>query len=663
VATTQDNRLLRIDTPLGKDVLLIEGFRVQEGISHPFVIHVDAISELTKASQVTAEALIGKNALITVMLKDKAKRYFHGMISRLIQGGRGAEERFVKFQLEIVPTLARLFARTDCRIFQEKSAVDIVKQVLSDSKVEFKDALTKTYTPRDYCAQYRETDFSLISRLMEDEGIFYFFEHSDSKHLMVLADKPSANEPCPVQSSVHYQEEGGYGDREDTVLEWTVTEQLRPGLMTLRDHHFQLPNKTLEFSDPTSISRGGNSSLEIYDYPGDYAKLFVEPEKRLGKVEEEGQKLVRLRMEREEAAYEEANGTSNVRTFCSGYRFTLKDHFKGDFNQDWLLTSIQHSAVQSPEYVSDQPSAGPYSNTFTCIPYKVPFLPERVTLKPLIRGPQTAVVVGPPGEEIWPDKFGRVKVQFFWDRKGKKDDKSSCWMRVAHPWAGKNWGFVAIPRIGHEVVVDFLEGDPDQPIIVGSVYNAENMPPYTLPDNKTQTGLKTRSSKGGGSANFNEIHFEDKKGQELLRIHAEREKQEHVEKDSYEYVEGNRNLVVDLNQAETVGGDKHTTVKGERREKIGGDLSLTVTGQRNEKVGSVFAVESGQEIHLKAGMKIIIESGMQVSLVGPGGFVDIGPTGVTIQGTMVLINSGGAAGVGTAANPAIPEEAKKPSES
>jgi type VI secretion system secreted protein VgrG len=350
-----------------------------------------------------------------------------------------------------------------------------------------------------------------------------------------------------------------------------------------------------------------------------------------------------------------------VRAFCSGFRFKLMDHFKGDYNAEWLLTSIDHSGVQNPDYVSGTVEE-PYSNSFTCIPYRIPFRPERVAPKPVVRGPHTAVVVGPQGEEIWPDKFGRVKVKFFWDRDGKKDENSSCWVRVAQPWAGKNWGFVAIPRIGHEVVVDFLEGDPDRPIIVGSVYNAENMPPYTLPDNKTQTGIKSRSSAGGGSANYNEIHFEDKDGKELFRIHAEREKQEHVEENSFEYVEGNRDLVVDGDQAETVGGDKHTTVKGERREKIDGDLSLTVGGARNEKIGSVFAVESGQEIHLKAGMKVIIEAGMQISLKGPGGFVDIGPSGVTIQGTMVLINSGGAAGSGTACQPATPVDAKKPSE-
>ena len=634
MATTQDNRLLRIDTPLGADVLLIEGFQVREGISQPFAIQVDAISERTKAGQVTAEALIGKNVLITVALKDGAKRYFHGMVSRLAQGGRGAEERFVRFQLEIVPTLARLGAGTNCRVFQLLSAADIVKKVLKKYQVEIKDALTKTYTLRDYCVQYRETDLSFVSRLMEDEGIFYFFDHQESKHVMVLADKPDANPPCPVQNSVHYEEEGGFGDREDTVLDWTVTEQLRSGLMTLRDHHFQLPDKTLEVSDPTSISRGGNNQLEVYYYPGDYAKLFKDPEKRLGEVEKEGQKIVHLRMEREEAAYEEANGTSDVRAFCSGFRFTLKDHFRSDWNQDWLLTSVQHSAVQSPGYVSDEAVGQAYSNTFTCIPHKVPFRPERLTPKPVVRGPHTAVVVGAAGEEIFPDKFGRVKVQFFWDRDGNKDEKSSCWIRVAQPWAGKNWGFIAIPRVGHEVVVDFLEGDPDRPIIVGSVYNADNMPPYTLPDNKTQTGIKTRSSKGGGSANFNEIRFEDKKGDEELYVHAERNLTGIVEAEESRSVGASRTTKIYKNDTETVKtGDHSLTVsQGNREATISmGNDKLTVS------LGDV-THEVPVGTHKVDAMMVEVDGTVMITLKCGASSIQMTPASITITAPLVKIN-------------------------
>jgi type VI secretion system secreted protein VgrG len=643
VPYTQANRFLRIDTPLGPDVLLIESFQAREGISQPFAIHVDAISELTKADQVTAEALIGKNACITLTLKN-GKRYFHGMISRLIQGGRGTgkEDVFVRFQLEMVPKLARFGARTDCRIFQDLSVTDIVQKVLDGIEVNVK--LTKPHTVRDYCVQYRETDLNFVSRLMEDEGISYFFEHSDSSHVMVLADDRDANQPCPVQNSAHYEAEGGYGDREDTVGDWSVTEQLRPGLMTLRDHHFQLPDKTLEVSDPTSIQRGDNSKLEIYDYPGDYSKLFKEPEKRLGEVEKEGQKLVHLRMEREETAYEEANGTSDVRAFCSGFRFTLTDHFRAAWNTDWLLTSVQHSAVQSPNYRSDQAIGQAYSNRFTCIPYKIPFLPERITPKPVVRGPHTAVVVGPPGEEIFPDKFGRVKVQFFWDRLGKKDDNSSCWTRVSHPWAGKNWGFVAIPRIGHEVVVEFLEGDPDQPIIVGSVYNAENMPPYALPDNKTQTGIKTRSSTGGGSANFNEIRFEDKKGHELIHVQAEANLSTVVEANETRTVGGGRTTTIhkhddtltldEGNRVETItkGDDTLTVKEGDRTTTLDmGDEALTVTlgGITVKAPAGTYTLEA-LEVIIKASTHLLIQCGSSK--------IEMTPATITLTSPMINLN-------------------------
>ena len=630
---TQDKRFLRIDTPLGPDVLLIESFRVREAISQPFAIQVDAISELTKATQVTADALIGKNACITVSLKN-GKRYFHGVISRLVLGGRGIgkEADFVNFQLELVPAVALLGARADCRIFQDMSAVDIVKKVLSGIDVNFK--LTKPHTVRDYCVQYRETDLNFVSRLMEDEGIFYFFRHANGNHTMVLADNPDANEPCPVQNSVRYEAGGGYGEREDTILDWTVTEHLRPGLMTLRDHNFQLPDKTLDVSEPTSIARGGNSRLEIYDYPGDYAKFFKNPEKRLDKVEEEGHKTVRLRMEREETASEEANGTSDVRAFSSGFRFGLTDHFRSAWNADWLLTSVHHSAVQSPGYRSEEVAGQAYSNSFTCIPHKIPFVPERSTPKPVVRGPHTAIVVGPPGEEVFPDKFGRVKVQFFWDRQGKKDDNSSCWTRVSHPWAGKNWGFIAIPRIGHEVVVEFLEGDPDQPIIVGSVYNAENVPPYTLPDNKTQTGIKTRSSKGGGSANFNEIRFEDKKGDEELFVHAEKNLTGEVEKDESRSVGGSRTTTVHIDDKETVETGDHTLTvsKGDREATISmGNDKLTVS------LGGV-THEVPMGTHKIDALSVEADGTKSIKLACGASSIEMTPASITIKSPMVMIN-------------------------
>jgi type VI secretion system secreted protein VgrG len=299
-----------------------------------------------------------------------------------------------------------------------------------------------------------------------------------------------------------------------------------------------------------------------------------------------------------------------------------------------------------------------------------------VTPRPTVKGVQPAVVVGPSGEEIYVDNYGRVKVQFFWDRLGKKNENSSCWIRVSQPWAGKNWGAMWIPRIGQEVIVDFLEGDPDQPLITGRVYNAGQMPPYTLPDMQTRSTFQSRSSKGGGSANYNEMRFEDLKGSEQIFINAEKDMDLRVENDSREYVKNNRHLIVNASQFELVNADKHLHVKGKQNEKIegdssltvggglkeqvGGSVSLTVGGSRNETVGQTHAMEAGQTIHLKGDMTVIIEAGTQLSLIGPGGFVDIGPAGVTIQGTMVLINSGGAAGSAPGASPASPDTPTDP---
>jgi len=328
-------------------------------------------------------------------------------------------------------------------------------------------------------------------------------------------------------------------------------------------------------------------------------------------------------------------------------------HFNAD--GQYVITSLSHVA---DEPYGTSPQAGRenhYSNAFTCIPFGLPFRPARTTPRPFVHGSHTATVVGASGEEISTDKYGRVKVQFHWDREGKNDSDSSCWVRVGTPWAGKQWGMIHIPRIGQEVIVDFLEGDPDQPIIVGSVYNAEQMPPYTLPDNKTQSGIKSRSSLKGGVNNFNEIRFEDKMGSEQIFIHAEKDLLKSVENDATQYVGRNLTLSVAQKQTESVGSDKNAKVAGKFSEEIGGDMFHTVGGKRHEQVATVYVLDSGQEIHLTGGQKVIIEAGMQLSLIGPGGFVDIGPTGVTIQGTLVNINSGGAAGSGTPCQTTSPE--------
>lgn len=693
MAHIQEHRLIALDSPLGANVLLLQEFSGVESISRLFNFQLRLLSE---NPSIVFNKIVGQRVAISLVLPDKSKRHFNGFVSRF--SCMGGDNRFTFYHAEIVPWLWFLTRTADCQIFQQKTIPEIIKKVFQDHGFQdFQDRLQATYPQREYVVQYRETAFNFVSRLMEEYGIFYFFEHDASSHKLILADKPQVHKNCPVQYKVRLDYSGTSLVTEDVVQSWGAEEELRPGKYALTDYNFQTPNTSLMASVETVDKIGGNTQYEIYDYPGIHTKKA------------EGDALTKLRMEEEEAVHHLVTGSSNCRSFASGYKIHLDAHSRSDQNGDYLLTEVTHSASVGDSYSGTGGDAEEtYSNHFICIPASVPFRPQRVTPKPVVQGPQTAVVVGPSGEEIYPDKYGRVKVQFFWDRLGKKDENSSCWVRVSQPWAGKNWGSVNIPRIGQEVIVDFLEGDPDRPIITGRVYNDDQMPPYKLPDNMTRTTFMSRSTKGGGSSNYNELRFEDKKGSEQIFLNAEKDMDHRVENDSREYIGNDRSLIIHANQRELVEGDKHGHVKGvhqekieqdaslqvggkqmekvvsdksleiggDQKEKIGGSVSLQVgqdqkskvggnvsvqVGQsRNEKVGMTHAMETGQTIHLKAGMTVIIEAGVQLSLKGPGGFVDIGPAGVTIQGTMVLINSGGAAGSGPGASPDSPANPDAP---
>jgi len=707
---TQEHRLISFTSPLGKDALLLQSFSGHEALSQPFHFSADLLSE---NHAISFKDIVGKQVTLQIHHTGDDKRYWNGFVSRF--ACVGGDNRFSYYHAEIVPWLWFLTRTADCQIFQQKTIPEIVKKVFQDHGFQdFQDRTQGSYPQREYVVQYRETAFNFVSRLMEEYGIFYFFEHDQNTHKLIFADKPQVHKNCPAQHKVRFNyTPGSTFLKEDIVGSWGAEQELRPGKYALTDYNFQTPNSSLMANVQTVAEIGGNTKYEIYDYPGIHIN------------KSEGDTVTKLRMEEEEAAHHLVTGSGNCRSFAPGYKFHLDEHSRRDQNGDYLLTEVTHSASVGESYSgSGGGSEETYTNHFTCIPFSVPFRPQRLTPKPIVQGPQTAVVVGPAGEEIYPDKYGRVKVQFFWDRLGKKNENSSCWVRVSQPWAGKNWGAVSIPRIGQEVIVDFLEGDPDRPIITGRVYNDDQMPTYPLPDHKTRTTFMSRSTKGGGSANYNELRFEDKKGSEQIFINAEKDMDHRVENDSREFIGNDRSLIVHANQRELVEGDKHGHVKGvhqekidkdmshevgaNRMEKVGSDMSLEVGANRKEKIGSdmslqvgsnrmeqvggnlsitvgadckeeiggnrslqvgsarheqigtVYAVESGQEIHLKGGMKVIIEAGMQLSLVGPGGFVDIGPAGVTIQGMLVKINSGGSAGSGSGASPKSPDSPKPP---
>ena len=638
---TQDKRLIQIETSLGKDVLLLKSLAGTEAISRPFAFSLELLSE---NPSVSFDQVVGQRVSISITQASDDKRHINGFVSRFSQ--IGADERFTEYHAEVVPWLWFLTRTAACRIFQNMTVPDIVSKIFKDLGFnDFKNSLQGTYDPWTYCVQYRETAFNFVSRLMEQEGIFYFFEHEKDKHTLVLGDRPSVHKPCPAQPKSRLDYTEGALLKEDVIQGWHLEQELRPGKYSLKDYNFETPSTNLEVKEPSIISVDGNSKYEIYDYPGEYEKKG------------EGETLAKTRMQEEETTHLVASGSSNCRGFTTGYRFELEGHSRRDMNKSYLLTEIHHSASVGECYHNESSDSGEqYSNHFTCIPQTVPFRPARITPKPFVQGPQTAVVVGKAGEEIWVDKYGRVKVQFHWDREGKKDENSSCWVRVSQPWAGKNWGAVWIPRIGQEVIVAFLEGDPDQPIITGRVYNAEQMPPYTLPDSQTRSTFMSRSSKGGGSSNYNELRFEDKKGSEQIFINAEKDMDLRVENDSREFVGNDRSLIVKGNQKEKVEGDLHAEAGGNRNEKVGQTMSLQVGQNLQEKSGQNYAHEAGMEIHLKAGMNVVIEAGMELTIKAGGNFVNIGPAGVAISGTLVLINSGGAAGSGSGSSPQNPEK-------
>ncbi|MEI8372615.1 MAG: type VI secretion system tip protein TssI/VgrG [Planctomycetota bacterium] len=694
-ALKQDPHRMEVTTPLGPDKLLLTSFQGTEEFSRPFHFGLTMVSE---DPAIQAKAIVGKNVTVKLKYPAGGERFFNGIVSRFAY--QGTNDRHSVYRAEVVPALWLLTRTADCRIFQDKDIPAILKDVFGKFGIsDYKFSPTKSYPTREYCVQYRETAFNFVSRLMEQYGIFYFFKHEDGKHTLVLGDDVSAYVDCKEKDVFMRQSVIANVDR---ITRWEHQFEYRPGKWTHTDYNFKTPKTDLKTDSTTIVDLPGNKSWEIFDYPGEYVE------------KPEGEALVRIRMEEDEMPHDVVNGGGQCRSFSPGGKFTMEEHISpSEKGKKYVITSVTHSA-SGPEYTTGSASGEDiYQNTFTCVPDSAVLRPARLTPKPVIHGSQTAVVVGPSGEEIYPDNYGRVKVQFFWDREGKKDDKSSCWIRCMVPSAGRNWGFVSIPRIGQEVVVSYLDGDPDRPLITGQVYNADQMPAYTLPDEKTKSYLKTNTSKGGEG--HNELRFEDKKGDEQVYLHAEKDMDCRVKNDSKERIYGNRHeiigyekdgkkggdqreliyqdkhlkvkrhqieqtegnfkmmvgngeaadggnldIVVEKKEAHSVGdGGMHLEVKGDVNEKIDGTVSQNVGMDVQQKIGMNYAVESGQTVYIKGGMTVVIEGGLQLSLKVGGSFVNISPIGVDIFGPLVNINSGGAAGSGTPPQPKDPKEAEK----
>jgi type VI secretion system secreted protein VgrG len=710
-----ENRKLKMSGPLPDTKMFIKAARVIEGLS---TISEATIDFMSHDRDIDLAVLVGQTHKIRVQIGEggsgggsssssasgssASSSASSSSASSSPAGGGGTWREFVGtcveaefvglhegysfFTLEIRPWLWFLTKTSNNRIFQNVSAVDIIKKIFSDRGFsDYTINTSRTPDPRIYTVQYNETDFDFISRLMEEEGMYYFSTVTGGKDMLSIVDSAGAHQPVPGAATIEFKmREPGYRRSEDHIFEWRGGEAVRSGKVTLRDYNFETPRADKTTAKALPKGNHSHKNYEQFKYPGHYR------ENALGDI------YSRIKMEAEAVPHALRDGIANVRTIATGATFTLSGHSRSSDNQQYLITSGVHmmqievqeedetqqvqnqtgarkggggqAAPDLPGTIKfDEKNKDSYRCTFQSVPKTVPFRAPLTTEWPKIPGILLAKVTGPSGEEIYTDKYGRIKVQFPWDREGKNDENTTCWVRVVTPWSGKNWGMIAVPRIGQEVVIQFEDGDPDRPICTGMLYNADVMPPYALPANMTQTGIKTRSSKGGAEANYNELVFEDKKDEEFIRFHSE--------KDFFHTVENN--AVVKIGMDKKDPGDTTTDIYNSRTETIHkGDLTLTVaTGNekrdiktdRTEKIGQ----HATQEVKGNKTMKVTgnyegstggnsktevtgnteesitgtqkttvtggltIESPASIELKVGGNSIKIDPSGVTINGIMI----------------------------
>ncbi|MCP4696327.1 MAG: type VI secretion system tip protein VgrG [Gammaproteobacteria bacterium] len=573
---TQDNLYVSVTTPFGKDKLLFKSLQGEELISGLFHLDIEMLSE---TNTLDFSKIMGKNICVTMKFPDSSKRYFNGIVSRFVQAGGDA--RFSIYHAEVRPWLWFLTLTKNCRIFQNLSVPDIIKKVFNDlSFTDFRDALTGTYSKRVYCVQYEETAFDFVSRLMEDEGIYYFFEHEESKHTLVLADDLDAHKSCPsIDTARFIRAVANEMERlADAVMECQLVEQVTIGKYAVDDFNFETPSTDLD-----SSVKGTSGTMRVYEYPAGFMQ------------KSDGETVAKRRI----AAYEWENklveGQGTCFSLIAGYKFTLSEHPRDDMNAEYTLYQVSHSVSQEH-----------YSNSFRAFPATTQFRAPIVTPKPKIISPQTAIVTGKSGEEIWTDKYGRIIVQFHWDQEGKYNENSSCWIRVNQGWAGKTWGNMWLPRIGQEVIVSFLNGNPDRPVITGAVYNSEQTVPYALPGEQTKSTIKSHSTKK--ATGFNELRFEDKKDSEEFYMHAQKDMVIDVLNNQTSTIKKNRTVTIEEEN------DKLTVAKGDRTDTIKKNRTVTIQEQDD-----TLAVEKGNRtVTIKKDDKLTVQDGDRTITVSKG---------------------------------------------
>jgi type VI secretion system secreted protein VgrG len=600
--------------PFTQGELAVIEFEARENLSGPY--RVDLVFTAAPDIVVDAAELLGQPAALVVRQGTSDIRYLHGILCELSRWNAGGSAQRNRYRAVLEPGFHLLRHTRKSRIFQQKSIPEIVEQVLGEGKVTYALELQGSYSPRDYCVQYRESDFDFVSRLLEEVGIFYFFRHSQGGHEMVLGDSPNVHTPIYGDPAIPFRDPAGMSGDEECVFEISGRMEVVPGAVALRDFDFVRPSLDMTVDSQAS---DGDTALEIYDYPGKYEDPSP------------GKDVAKVRLEELRAPKQVAWGQTVCRRLEAGCKFELTEHAEADFNKEFLLLSVAHEGYQPEVLLFEQANGGrgdrkPFRSVFQCMPSEVPYRPPRRTPRPVIPGPQTAIVVGPSGEEIFTDEHGRVKVQFHWDREAPGDDKSSCWVRVSQAWAGPGWGALYLPRIGQEVVVDFLEGDPDRPLITGRVYNGHNPPPADLPGKRTQSTLRSDSSPGGGG--FNEFRFEDAAGEEEIYLHAQKDMDIVIENDKTQSVGGNESLTVAKNRVREVGGNQAMSVKGNDDTTVTGNQTLevkanrttTVSGSHSETIGGSQSIEVGGAHSLLVGAASAETIGLAKALTVGGAY-------------------------------------------
>ncbi|ACB36332.1 type VI secretion system Vgr family protein [Leptothrix cholodnii SP-6] len=612
---------ITVSSPLPAQDLFFESMRYRGGLSTLGELELDLLSPKPGLDPL---ALLGQPLSVNVTLHDGSQRHFSGLVSRFGMGrdrpagaaptgAAAGQGRYYAYRARVVPWLWFLTRTADCRIFQEQTVPDIVKQVFADHDIaSFEFKLFRSYRKLGYCVQYRESDFHFVARLLEHEGIYWYVEHGDGAHKLVLVDAMGAHDAAPGCPSLRYTEDLAQAPPDqEFVTRWRFAEGVKSGKVALTSYDFERPSTPLAV-DAVRERDYPHADYEVFDFQGDYIQAA------------DGSHYADNAADAFQTRFVRHHASANALGVEVGRRLKISKHPRDSINAEYLITDLDVHA-QVAEHGAAQ-AVSRFDCEFDAIPAEQQFRPMRRARKPSVQGPQTAVVVGPAGEEIFTDKYGRVKVQFHWDRYGQRDEKSSCWVRVSQPWAGKNFGFMQIPRIGQEVVVDFLEGDPDQPLITGRIYNAEQMPPWDLPANATQSGVLSRSSQGGAYGNANALRFEDKKGAEQLWLHAEKNQDIEVENDETHWVGHDRSKTVDHDEqvhvkhdrTEVVDHDEQITVHHDRRERVDNDESIGIGRDRKMLIerDKTETVARDKGIHIGGSHSESVGGSMSVSVAG-----------------------------------------------